>query len=628
MRALSIVALILTCAAALPITSEAQTVREDMIWARTSPAPITLDGVLDEAAWSAAESFDIRFGHDSGIPGSGWKIESGAFFPNDSTHATLKFLVHDNQLYLGAVVNDASVGGSKDFNRFDGLLMALKDRANGTVGSKPPSEYFYAWWYPESVDPQPAGQSPTFIGRWSEFPPGSPRTPDQIAAWDAVTVVDGLSNDDSVIDTGYTVEMRFSLTEMGYDVTQPGGDIIEWNLGIYDCDWFWPFAPATFGANRVWWQSPWGNAAWYNEVRIYARPDVTTTSSLPHVGADFIVPEIAATPTIDGQLSEGVWANPLVYEFDIRFDDLGLRDGYPAVGPYRAGQYQPDVNGGADFVADPADATVKMFFQDETLYLGFDVRDEVVQFHPSFDRWDGFLVTMNHRVDLGPDNNLDGKRLSFQVNADGTALAQDYLLSLVQAGDAEVAVALNPGTTVDTLGVDTDSGYTAEMAIDLTAMGYPVGLGDGYLFLGVNHLDGDSYFISGDAYGTRTWWFREYENDCCAAWGYLAPVEATGVETIAAVADGGFAQALPNPSRDPRIRFSVPQRSRVALEVFDIAGRRVEARSLGILDAGMREVPLQLRNPSAGVYLYRLKMIDPSHGSLTSTLQGKVTVLR
>ena len=43
-----------------------------------------------------------------------------------------------------------------------------------------------------------------------------------------------------MLDTGYTVEMRFDLTVMGYDVTQPGGDVVEWNISVYDTDWFWP----------------------------------------------------------------------------------------------------------------------------------------------------------------------------------------------------------------------------------------------------------------------------------------------------------------------------------------------------------------------------------------------------
>ena len=58
-------------------------------------------------------------------------------------------------------------------------------------------------------------------------PHGAPRTPEQIAAWDAVTVVHGTANTDATADTGYTVEMRFDLNVIGYDVTRPQGDVIE-----------------------------------------------------------------------------------------------------------------------------------------------------------------------------------------------------------------------------------------------------------------------------------------------------------------------------------------------------------------------------------------------------------------
>ncbi len=156
----------------------AQADREDVMWARVAPS-ITLDGFLNEPAWAQAESVVIRFGVDNGVPGSGWKYEGGNI-PNDPTLATLKLLTVADSLYLGAVVRDASIGGSRDFNRFDGFLMALKDHL-APDSPKPPAEYFYAWWYAEGTDPQPAGQSPAFIGRWAEWPPGTPRTPEQIA---------------------------------------------------------------------------------------------------------------------------------------------------------------------------------------------------------------------------------------------------------------------------------------------------------------------------------------------------------------------------------------------------------------------------------------------------------------
>lgn len=625
---------LITCATLLLVlsfaatTTQAQAPREDVIWARTSTETITLDGVLDEPGWATADSVVIEYGVNAGLPGSGWKIESGNLTAVDPLHATIKFLVVGNELYMASIIEDASIGGSKNFNRFDGLLMAIKNHADPGF-PKPPAEYFYVWWYPETEDPQPTGQDPTFAGFWSEGP-GVPRTPEQIANWDAVTVVDGLSNDDSTPDEGWTTEMRFNLTPMGYDVTAPGGDIVEWNIGIYDGDYAWPLNPATFTCNRTWWQCPWGNAAWYAEVRVHVRPDVTVDSGVaPLVGPEYVIEELAGSSiTFDGVLDEPEWSSADLLSIDLRWDDNALRATYPGVAQYRAGQFQPNVYGDTAFVFDPADATVKMFTDGDWLYLGFEARDEYVQYHPDFDRWDGFLMSFNDRTEVSPDNVALPRRLSFQVAEDGTASAEDYLLSLLQAGQAQIGLSLMGTTTVDTVGADIDEGYTAELAIDLKGLGYPAGLGDRSLFLGVNHLDGDSVFDPiTDSYGTRTWWYREYEGECCASWIYMAP-DATAVDPDPwALTGNQWARSYPNPSVQPVIQYSLAARSDVIFEVFDVRGRLVERRRIGAKNAGMQELAFDGRDLASGVYLYRLRVNDPSTGASRASLSGKLMLL-
>lgn len=615
-------------AAALPAL--AQVPRADVIWARTAQNNIALDGNLSEADWATAESYTINYGQDAGIPGSGFKTEAGWNPPANPTHAVLKFLVRGNQLYMGAEVTDNSVGGSASFNRFDGFLMGLKDHAQAG-NPKPVIEYFYAWWHDELLDPQPAGQAPAFIGSFGSNPHGVARTPEQIAAWDAVTVVHGTANTDATADTGYTVEMRFDLTVIGYDVTRPQGDTVEFNIQVYDCDGFWPISPVTFSANRVWWQGPWGNAAWYNEVRIMARPDVTSASGpVPTVPADLTIQSIDATPVMDGALADAVWTNPDLYSFDIRWDDAALRNSYPAIGPYRAGQYQSPVNGGSAFVIDPADATVKMYHRGSKLYIGFDVRDGVVQYHPDVNRWDGAIVTINDRVVRGPDQNLAGMRLAFQVGAGGVASPQDDLLSMVTAGTARIATHMNAGTTVDTLGLQVDHGYTAELEIELTALGYPANLGDKLLFIGVNLLDGDSFPAATDSYGTRVWWQREWQGTCCPAYAYLEPSYISGVG-MGWNPGSGYAQALAtlNPSPQPHVAFAMPDRNFVRLEVFDVRGRLIEQRDLGQMESGDASVPLfSTKDPAAGVYLYRVQFVDPGTGRVRGSLTGKTMLMK
>ncbi len=627
MKSATIAAVLLIGVAASMVPAFAQAPRQDVFWARTTTDPITLDGVLDEPAWAMAESMVVVFGTDSGIPGSGWKIEGGVL-PSDSTRAVFRFLVTpDNQLWMGADVYDRSVGGSIDFNRFDGLLMGIKDHANANA-PKPVSEYFYAWW--DTVSPPPVGREPFFRGRWANGD-GSDRDSTQVANWDARTVVHGVSNDDSSPDAGYTVEMRFNLDAEGCDVTQPGGDVVEWNVSVYDCDWLWPLDPYKLSYNRVWWQSPWGNTAWYNEVAIHARPDVTVDSGpLPYVGPEYIVADGAsyATPTVDGSLTEPVWGD--VDGFDIRYGDDSLRQTYPGRGPWRSGQYQAVVNGGQAPVLDPGDATVRMFFKGTDLYLGFDVRDQVVQYVANYDRWDGFLVTISDRSIRSPDNALQDRRMSFQVGPTGAAVPQDYLSTLVSEGDADVAIHLNTGTTVDTLGQQADNGYTAELRINLQRLGYPPDLGDKALFIGIDLLDGDSFTPYTDSYGTRTWWFREFEGQCCPAWAHLAVgTPVTGVGDRGTPKPGyALIGAFPNPAASPGIRFSLPEPARGVLELYDVNGREVDRVDLGLIPAGTQEARYDGAGRSSGIYFYRVRLTDPQSGTVKALLQGKLVLTR
>jgi hypothetical protein len=613
------------------LPANAQPPRQDVLWARTTAGqPLTLDGVLNEAAWNNAESITLRYARPGAIPGSGWKAE-GLNPVSDSTTAVLKFLVVGNRLWMGAVVQDSSVGGSADFNVFDGFLMQIKDRTS-TAHPAPPAEYFYSWWYPGDPSPLAPGKPPGFIGRWGTFPPGQVRTPAQIDAWDARTVVNGTTNDDATPDNGYTVEMMFNLTPMGYDVTDADGDVVMFNISVYDCDWRWPPTGRT-SSTRTWWQGPWGNAPGYNTVRMYSRPSVTINSGpVPFVFPELTIRQgdLQPAPVIDGLLNDAVWA--LAPSFDIRYGDDAVRATYPSIGPYLAGQYQPPVNGGEAFVADPGDATVKYFFRGDKLYFGFDVRDAVVQYVQEFDRWDGFIVSINEKTLLEPqDNTMLGRRLSFQVGPTGAPIAEDYLTTLRDdLGGAELGLQLKPGTTVDTLGLSPDVGYTAELSIDLTKLGYPPGRGDGVVFLGVNLLDGDSFTPFTDSYGTRTWWFREYENTSGPVWAYMDPNQhVTGVGPAQTPTAFSVIGVQPNPVvRFATMRFAVPRTSEVLLQVYDVLGREIESRSLGRFDPGVQTAPVNAADWPAGVYLYRLRMTDPETGTSLASVSGKLMRLR
>jgi hypothetical protein len=350
------------------------------------------------------------------------------------------------------------------------------------------------------------------------------------------------------------------------------------------------------------------------------------------VGPELSVPAWNGTaPVIDGSLSDAVWSSGTPYSFDITFGDTLLRASYPGIGPHRSGQYQPLIPTDTLLapVIDPGDATVKLFTEGDFLYMGFDVRDLVVQYHPDINRWDGFLITLNEREKRGPDNELKGERLSFQVGPDGAALPQDYLLHLVNVDSAQVAVHLNPGTTVDTLGQSADNGYQAEVAIDLRGMGYPSGLGDGALFLGVNLLDADSFTPRIDSYGTRTWWYREYEGDCCPIWAQMQTSGQTGIGGVRKPGNGFIlAGSFPNPARVQTIQYSLPEPSRVTLHVFDLAGRVVAEKKLGLQEPGPQAVVFDGKGLSRGFYFYRLTMEGPETRDVQARLTGRMLLLR
>ena len=415
---------------------------------------------------------------------------------------------------MAASVQDSSVGGGL-FNKFDGFLMNIRNRAEQVSGGiAPPFEYFYGWGTETWADPATGevGASPGFFG----MDGGSRDSIDSRTGllngevWNAATFVNGISNDDATPDAGYTTEFMFNLDVRGYDVTDADGDIIEFNASVYDADWQWPLNADKFSGNRVWWEGPWGNASSYDLVRIYSRPDVTTNSGpVPQVGPEMVIKNGANydDPVIDGKLDEAVWNE--IDGFDIRYGDDALRASYPGIGPYRSGQFQPTVNGGTATVVDPGDATIKAFFKGDMLYLGVDVRDQAVWGKSQFDLWDGIRFVINDRLVQNADLVLEGRTLSAVVDSLGQLMTADYLTTLVDSGWAHAAVALKPNTVVNDFN-DADEGYSIEMAVDLTSIGYPIGLGDGVLFFSATLFDGDKVNDNAaDDYGTRAWFFRE-----------------------------------------------------------------------------------------------------------------------
>lgn len=637
--------------ALVAVAAFGQPVRKDAIWARMVPAgTMTLDGLLNEPAWAKAESLVVKWGQNNGDPGSGYRGEyglNGGTTPTDPTNAVIKFLVSsENKMYVAVVCNDKSIGGGL-FNQFDGFLMNIRDRSK-TDRPVPPYEYFYGWVTEPWADTTTGykGASPGFFG-WA----GGKRTDStggvpNSKIWNAKTKVYGVTNDDSKPDTAWVTELEFDLGIRGYDVTKAGGDIVQYSMSIYDADYEWPLDTTKVSGNRTWVQCPWSNAAAYSHLRVFANPTVTTTTStVPAFGYDLTIYNATGQtpPVLDGALNDAVWSK--VPGFDIRFGDNTLRGTYKNTMPYRSGQFQPDVYGKKATVLDPADATVKMFYIGDTLYVGVNARDKVVQYRPEFDRQDGFDLILRDRTESNRDAaehilatkefyvRADSSAKKYAIERDAPVYASDTIAAAGRG--SRFALALKTGTAIDTMATVSDSGYTVEMKINLRSLGYPAGRGDGILYLGALVNDGDTFGSTPTIapYGNRVWFATDGGWNDGPAFAYMDPSA-----TLTAVEGKGTGEVpgefqlhgvYPNPFNPATtIEFSLPKMANVRIVVYDILGRTVATRTLSGLGVGRQGYRFDASALSSGTYLFRVEMLDLQTGDVLGQHTGKMMLLK
>jgi hypothetical protein len=235
------------------------------------------------------------------------------------------------------------------------------------------------------------------------------------------------------------------------------------------------------------------------------------------------------------------------------------------------------------------------------------------------------------------DNVLFPRRLSFRVDGSGTSIItnrQDDLSStgwdsLAQA--VQVVMALKGGTTIDTLGVTPDSGYTAEMRVVLPKFGYPAGRGDGVLFLGIVLYDGDSFTPFTSSYGTRTWFMREGDFNDGAAWCYMDPNITVGVNEKANSIPDEFALLgnYPNPFNPATtIKYTLPEVSDVTIEVFNMLGQLISRQALRMQGPGEASATFDARALSSGVYPYQVRMTSPGSHAERASFNGKMVLVK
>lgn len=606
--------------------------RQDVVWARTTSQTITLDGVLNEAAWSSAESIQINYGQPGKLPTSGWKSEFNENAITDPTHATVKFLVSGNQLYLGFYIPDSSVGGSPDWARWDGILMSIKDKSKSSRPS-PPAEFFYTYWYVNTPQYAVPGGPVRFIGTWGNFD-DTTRTAAQRAVWDAGSVVVGGQANDAGRDQAWVVEMRISMDSLGYNLTRPEGDIIMLNFSIWDCDYLYEGVPGTINTTRTHYQSPWGNVNANNVARIHTRPDVTISSStLPVVMPDIVLQNGSTypEPIIDGLPSDAVWNS--VNSFEIAWDDASIRNGYPGIGPFQSGQYQPElVSGSRPPVLDPSYAKIKMFFRDHYLYLLADVNDLIVQGTATYDAVDGIGLLAGDRNSLNADNNMEVRLLRVNFAADGNPRGYDYMQTMLDSTNSQFAFSLKGATTVN-VNTDVDEGFIVEMKVDLTGLlGYPADLGDRLIFLGVVLYDGDSFEDPLNNYGTRTWWFRETSGGPAIAWGYMDPNNTVDVNEKfdlqipnSLVLYGNY----PNPFNPSTIiKYSTPISGNAAISIYNSLGEELFTKNIFVSVPGNQEYQLNMANLTSGIYFYRIIINEEASGLSFDSRVGKLVLMK
>lgn len=656
----------------LAATSYAQPVRNgvDIIWARdVDGAEMTLDGVLDEDVWAQAETIELVWDGEHPGPGSGQFIE-GDFTPAeppDPNDGTIYILRDGNTIWLGAEVNDRSIGGATGLWSMDGLIMNILDRTRLTeerfddMGAMTTNffqgnrtEFFISWWNgTDTTDATTTYDDGELVGSGLPLPgigprlhgfyggPSAidPRTDENIAVWDVRTVVDGIPNDDTHgEDVGYVIEMRLDASALGYDFTQAEGDKMAWNIALNDYDYGWPTDEDQNFLSRVWWQNLWGNNFNEGAAYIYGAPGVTVSSDAPEVtDAEFTIPngELFDDPVIDGNLDEDVWER-VDPSFFVQYQgDQDLLDQNPEIARYYVFYFRPDINAdqNAAIVVDPSVARFKMFFKEQTLYVGVDVDDQAISGTSAESGMDGIYLFLRSRDSLTTNNTLATKRFDFSVDSSGAVrYGSDALILNQENPDAVQAAVGLKGSSTPADPSDVDEGYQIEIAIDLVeALGYPADLGDGQLWTAMNFLDGDFLESANDSYATRTWIITERGGNGASIYGYLdaEAVIGTSTEDVAEIPqtirlDGNY----PNPfNPSTTIRYALPRSGEVAIRIFDALGRSISTLRPGVQSSGQHELAFEAGDLASGVYFYRVDLLEGAETDIRSTV-GRMILMK
>jgi len=605
--------------------------RKDYVWARdisvAANPTITLDGILSEAVWAQAESLSIRYGQLDGSPGSGWKIANGTGLPYDSTNAVVKFLANKttNTLYIAVIAKDSSVGGN-GWENSDGILGGMYNKKDtiGFNGLPLHQDFFISY-----LDSPLVGQKMNLTGGNL---PGR-------GIMKAALSVQGVSNQDTnssgqrVSDQGWILELSVSLDSLGYSAAGSTADAVLMTMDIWDGDW--THGGGTSIATKTWWATEWGNSGGGIAGRVLVRGDVNVnTAVLPTYDPDYTIPngQNYADVVVDGNLTDAIWA--FVPSFDVQYGNRALRTTYPGVGAVKSGWFLPRAakTGG---MLDPGVAKVKMFFKGDKLFIGADISDQSLNHFAGDDFFDGLQLNINVPIDSLRDgvHQMAGYRFGAAVDSvtkGGSSLLWD---AVDWAAKGALSYGLKPkaGSTIDN-NTDIDVGYTVEMALDLTKLGYPVGQANKVVAIGLNYHDYDMSTSPGDTSASRTWWYREWPWASTPAFCTLSNgtfVTAVGDEGPGVANEFRLYGNYPNPfNPSTKISFSLPTAGIARLEVFDVLGRLVSQSQFSVVSGGAQERVFDASHLSTGVYYYRVQFFGAKDGTRRMTETKKMMLIK
>jgi hypothetical protein len=272
-----------------------------------------------------------------------------------------------------------------------------------------------------------------------------------------------------------------------------------------------------------------------------------------------------------------------------------------------------------------------MFFKDKFLYVAATIADGRVQGTEVYDQIDGLMVMVGHRTEKDAENKMVFKQMRVNFNASGTPTPYDYLPTLIDSFDTEFGIALTGATTVND-NTDIDEGYSIEMKIDLTGLGYPADLGDKLLFCGVMLADGDSFEDPLANYGTRSWWFRESAGGPITTWSVLDPDSPVGVEDEKAAVVPNSIELYgnyPNPfNPSTKIRFAIPESGDVNITIYNTVGEEIRNINLINKNAGELDYSFNALSLSSGVYFYKISLQNSVSGKSYISNVGKMILLK